>query len=125
MMKAPLIRTRTCLAALALLAATGAQATDSNLKTTVNSVLIYSDATFGGCMAALAISPTTKLPGCGASWVTFDCANALGTTDTVRAYRMLDQAQLAYALKKNVYVAFTDSQKVNGYCFAKRIDLTP
>lgn len=110
-------------AALALTAMPSAQAADSSITTTVTNVLVYADNTYGGCMAALAISPTTTLAGCGASLVTFDCAGVFPTTDIVRAYRMLDQAQLAYALKRNVYVTFTDTLKANGYCFAKRIDV--
>lgn len=105
-------------AALALIAMTSAQAATSSLTTTITGVLIRGDATFGGCMAALAISPTTKLPGCSATYVTFDCAGSFPNTDSVRAYRMLDQAQLAYTLKKTVVVSFNDAFKANGYCLA-------
>jgi hypothetical protein len=74
-------------------------------------------------MAALAVSPTTKLATCGANYVTFDCAAVFPSTQAVQAYRMLDQAQLALALAKPVLVNFTDSLKANGYCLATRIDV--
>lgn len=122
-MTTSMLMPRAAVAAVALLVAGGVQATDATLQTTVTSVLVRADALYGGCMAALATSPTTKLAACGTSWVTFDCAGVLPDTDVVRAYRMLDQAQIAYVKAKNVYVQFTDSLMTNGYCFAKRIDL--
>lgn len=124
-MKARHLTTRCAVAALALIAAAGAHAADSSLRTKVTNVLVTADTKYGGCMTALLDSPTTKLAGCGASWVTFDCAGLFPDTDIVRSYRMLDQAQLGYALKRNVYVEFTDTKKANGYCFAKRIDVQP
>ena len=111
------------LAALTLIATPGAQAATGTVVTTVTKVMVTADASYGGCMASLAISPTTKLASCGEDWVTFDCAAVFPSTDAVRAYRMLDQAQLAYALKANVKVAFTDALKANGYCAATRIDV--
>jgi hypothetical protein len=74
-------------------------------------------------MAALAVSPTTKLATCGANFVTFDCAAVFPTTQAVQAYRMLDQAQLALAGAKSVFVTCTDASKANGYCLATRIDV--
>jgi hypothetical protein len=124
-MKTLTISTCAAVAALALIASPHAQAATASLTTTVAKVLVSADDTFGGCMAALAGSPSNKLATCGTNWVTFDCAGVFANTDIVRAYRMLDQAQLAYTLKKNVIVIFTDTLKANGYCFATRIDLLP
>jgi hypothetical protein len=39
------------------------------------------------------------------------------------AFRMLDQAQLAFALQKTVYVVIDDTKKHNGYCTAVRLDV--
>lgn len=79
------------------------------------------DERWGGCLASLSISPQTILPGCGAGWVTFSCSGDFA--DPVRAYRMLDQAQLALAAGKKVNVWFQDDKKHNGYCFANRLDV--
>jgi hypothetical protein len=111
------------LAALNLIASPSAQAAAASLSTTVTRVVVTGNTTFGGCMAALAVSPTTKLATCGANFVTFDCAAVFPTTQAVQAYRMLDQAQLALAGAKSVFVTFTDASKANGYCLATRIDV--
>ena len=104
-----------------LLLAPGARSAGTTLTTTVERVLVAGDDRFGGCMALLADSPGRQLPGCPASWVTFSCSGDF--TDPVRAYRMLDQAQLALATDKPVLVQVTDSQKHDGFCFASRIDV--
>jgi hypothetical protein len=88
----------------------------------VTRVLVTADETFGGCMAGLNLTANTHFPpGCGVRYVTFSCSGLF--TDPVRAYRMLDQAQLALAANKTVMVTVDDSRKHNGYCFASRIDL--
>jgi hypothetical protein len=85
-------------------------------KTSVNGNSVH-----GGCMAALSEDPAGMLPACKSFWVTFSCD---GThTDPVRAYRMLDQAQLALATGMKVKVLITDAQMHNGYCFASQIDV--
>ena len=75
----------------------------------------------GGCMAYLSEDPAGVLPACKNSWVTFSCTGTY--TDPIRAYRMLDQAQLALATGKRVDVTIHDSKMHNGYCFASRINL--
>lgn len=88
---------------------------------TVNAVLLSSDDLYGGCMAALSADPQAVLPGCGAGWVTFSCTGDF--TDQVRAYRMVDQAQLAYATNRRLRVFVDDTKKHNGYCFTPRVDV--
>ena len=84
-------------------------------------ILISSDETWGGCMAALSVDPAMMLADCLGGWVSFSCSGDF--TDSTRAYRMLDQAQLAFATGKNVMVTFEDNRMHNGYCFAQRIDI--
>jgi hypothetical protein len=112
------------LAAVALLVASAvAGGATSNVVGTVTAVRLDAGSNFGGCMAKLSVSPKTKLPECGASWVSFSCSGQY--TDEVRAYRLLDQAQLALAAGRDVQVQvwFDDTRKHNGYCFAYRIDV--
>uniref|UniRef100_UPI0025D32582 hypothetical protein n=1 Tax=uncultured Thiodictyon sp. TaxID=1846217 RepID=UPI0025D32582 len=66
---------------------------------------------FGGCMAYLSTDPQTQLPGCGANWVSFSCTGDFN--DTIRAYRMLDQAQLALATQKNAGFSIDDTKLHN------------
>jgi len=98
-----------------------AVADTTRITAKVRRVLVHGDDTFGGCMANLSVNVKDSLPSCGNSWVTFSCSGDF--TDPVRAYRMLDQAQLALSTGKKVYVQVRDNQKHNGYCFAKRIDV--
>lgn len=89
---------------------------------TVTRTLLHADS-FGGCMAKLdqPINTATNAPNCPGYWVTFSCVGTY--TSKELAFHMLDQAQLALALSKQVYVLLTDNKKHNGYCFAKRIDV--
>jgi len=87
----------------------------------VKRVLVVGGGTYGGCMAQLSVSPSSLLPGCSDSWVSFSCSGDF--TDRVRAYQMLDSAKLALATGKQVYVVFRDDMTHNGYCFADRIDV--
>jgi hypothetical protein len=107
--------------ALLLCAAGPALAASGYVIANVNRVLMTGDTTFGGCMAALSVSPQSVLAGCQPWWVTFSCTGDF--TDQVRAYRMVDVAELALAAGKQVQVFFLDDLKHNGYCFASRIDV--
>lgn len=116
--------TRATLTALTLGAALTsplALAATASLTGTVTRVLVMGTTTYGGCMAKLSVDPATVLPLCTAGWVTFSCSGDF--TEPVRAYRMLDQAQLALAAGKKVFVTVTDASQHNGYCLATRIDV--
>lgn len=91
------------------------------LTTTVQQIRVTSDAAFGGCMAQLAMSPSDVLPTCAPDWVTFSCTGEF--TNVARAYRLFDQAQLAYSMEKTVTILVDDTRNHNGYCFATQIDL--
>jgi hypothetical protein len=104
-----------------LLYAGGALAASGSVTAYVNRVLLTGDATYGGCMAALSVNPQTVLPDCQTWWVTFSCSGDF--TDRVRAYRMVDVAELALAAGKQVQVWFRDDMKHNGFCFVHRIDV--
>lgn len=106
----------TCAMALPTLAASSALANARIIRT-----LLVNNGTFGGCMAQLSVNPATMLPACGPSWVSLGCRTAAGV-DSVIGYRMLDQAQMAQALGKMVYVQFSDTL-VNGYCSVIRLDV--
>lgn len=112
-----------CIAALAMLPFSSGYAATSSVTGTVNNILIQNDATWGGCMISMSVNPRTKIGGCGNWWMSLSCSGDFA--DEVRAYRMLDQAQLAYAMNRQVTAHFTDAQKHNGYCVVYRIDLLP
>lgn len=119
----PFLRLKAVAVAIVLLLGASGQALGAAgyVVGTVKRVLMTSDATYGGCMALVSPSPHTVLPDCLPAWVTFSCSGDF--TDQVRAYRMVDMAQLALATGKQVSVEFRDDLKHNGYCFAYRIDV--
>jgi hypothetical protein len=96
-------------------------AAEAAVEAKVLRVLIQADDSLGGCMALLSVNPGSLLPSCADGWVTFSCSGDY--TDSVRAYRMLDQAQLAFATDRRVMVNFTDQRKHSGFCFANRFDI--
>lgn len=110
-------------AAILLCAAGQPHAESSNVIAYVNRVLLTADDSFGGCMASLSYS-TRDLGtwmGCTPGWVSFSCSGDFNSP--VRAYRMLDLAELALATRKKVQVWFDDAAMHNGYCFANRIEI--
>ena len=77
---------------------------------------------FGGCMVELDVSPSTKL-NCrtDGSWVTLSCSGSYAARSD--AMRMLDSAQLAFVSGRRVRVYVDDTKKLNGWCFAYRVDV--
>ena len=108
-----------------------ANAVQGTLVTTVQRILLTSDAQpspntglyYGGCMAYLAhpINTASNSPNCPSAWVSFSCDGTYAAKDI--AQMMLDQAQLAIAMKKTVTVVVDDAKKHNGFCTATRLDL--
>ena len=91
--------------------------------TTVTIRQTLSDAElYGGCMARLSYNTSGLGLSCG-TLVTFDCFNSLGTTTKSAAERNFNQAQLAMVASRYVRVVVDDSKKVNGQCFAERLDV--
>lgn len=85
--------------------------------------LLIEDDVYGGCMAKLAVNPATQTANCGGNWVTFDCIST--RTDTAsksEAANKLAAAQLAYVTRGLVRVVFDDQRKINGFCYAQRIE---
>ena len=101
-------------------------AATATFDATVTRTLARADERFGGCMVWLSESPATageSSLNCPAdsNWVTFSCT---GThTSKSSAMRMLDSAQLAFAMGKRVTVWVDDARTHNGYCFVERIDV--
>lgn len=120
---------------IAVLAATSVAAADYVVRgATIKKVMVdggAAETNSGGCAASLTL-PVTRPAfvwpvACRSAltpteyWVTFSCTGQLATT-TLQAYRLLDQAQLAFATGKKVDVYFNDNID-DGYCFAYRLDL--
>jgi len=85
---------------------------------TVTRIILSSDGTFGGCLIQISGRFSND---CSGGFATFSCTGEFTTKDV--AYRMLDQAQMAFALGSRVFVTVEDSKKHNGFCFGTRIDI--
>jgi hypothetical protein len=94
---------------------------EATVEADILRVYINADDSLGGCMVLLSVNPASILPSCADGWVTFSCSGK--HTDSVRAYRMLDQAQLALATNRRVALNFTDQAKHDGVCFVTWIDI--
>jgi len=81
-------------------------------------VRTLSDGTnYGGCMISLS---TTVNNGCPAGgWVSLDCNGGYSRAGE-RSYA---SALMAFSLKKSVSVLVDNTQKYNGFCVGKRIDV--
>lgn len=98
------------------------QATTVSIEARVTRTLAAAEA-FGGCMAALDVSPSDSGLNCpvGGRWVTFSCTGEHASK--ADALRMFDSAQLAFVTGRRVRVWVDDTRKHNGHCFASRIDV--
>ena len=74
---------------------------------------------FGHCMALFRGLNTAG--GCKNSWLSFDCAGQFVSKEAAR--RHYEVAQMAIALGKQVSVFYEPTERHNGYCVVKRIDL--
>ena len=110
------------LAAIATPLALPVQATTATIETRIERVMTEADGRFGGCMAALAESPSTSGLNCPAGrWVTFSCTGE--HTDKSSAMRMFDAAQLAFVTERPIRIWVDDTRKHGGHCFAWRLQV--
>jgi len=105
----------------ACLCTSAASADTARISGFVQRTLVSADGTYGGCVVELTQDPADVLPACKSPWITFSCDGTY--TDPVRAYRMLDQAQLGLATGMKVVVILDDSKQHNGFCFGSQIKL--
>ncbi len=120
-MKKQLIKQVVLAGTVLLVSSGGAWAATANISSSVMRIMVTSPETFGGCMVRLVENPSVKLPTCSENWVTFSCDGTFNSKDI--GYRKLDQAQMALALNKKVFIVIDDTKKHNGHCFVRRIDV--
>ena len=120
-LRASSIEIRALMLALLVIAPGALLAESASVVASISRVLMNGDDRLGGCMAALTVDPQTVLPACQRGWVTFSCSGHY--TDRIRAYRMMDFAEMALATNKKVQVWIRDDLKHDGFCFAYRIDV--
>lgn len=94
------------------------------IKTGVERVLLSADDEFGGCLMRPTKKFGTSVVNCKNTWVTFDCAGALGGSKSA-GQRRLDAAMLAQLTGGEIILRLDDTQKVNGWCLADRVQTIP
>lgn len=92
-----------------------------NIQGNVKRTLIADRDRWGGCMIWVDQVLSDHGLNCPSQWVSLSCTGTFTTKDI--AYRMLDSAQMAYALGKKVLIEVDDTKKHNGYCYASRVDV--
>ena len=97
-------------------------AASSAFYANISQIFVH-DTTHGGCLIKLTKDPAANLPSCGANWLSLDCLAEFPESTKSIASQKLGMAQLAFVTSGQVRVEFTDSRKVNGYCFARRLDV--
>ena len=108
----------------AAMTSSGAFATKAFLLNTSITRVIMHDALFGQCMVLLSSNPADAGLDCpGGRYVTLDCGAELSGNTRSNAAKKLDAAMLAYVARKKVNVQIDDSKRINGYCYAFRLDL--
>jgi hypothetical protein len=86
------------------------------------SYLLNDSANYGYCMARLTINPSTVGLNCPAdALVSLDCEGNFASKAATN--NLFSAAQLAFVTGKSVRVTINDSQKINGFCVAKRLDV--
>lgn len=114
-----------CAAALCVFAATptSLQADTTSVTAKVTRTLAVADDRWGGCAVQLDASLVDEgLANCDDRWVTFSCSGDHVSSKS-NAMRMFDQAQMAFALGRQVRVYVDDTKTHNGFCFVDRIDV--
>ena len=102
--------------------ATALQADTISITAKVTRTLVVANDDWGGCAAQLDISLVDEgLANCDDKWVTFSCSGDHASKSS--AIRMFDQAQMAFALDRQVQVFVDDTKTHNGFCFVNRIDV--
>ena len=102
--------------------ATAQESSITEVTAKVTRTLVVADDRWGGCAAQLDTSLVDEgLANCNDKWITFSCSG--DHTGKSSAMRMFDQAQMAFALGRQVRVYVDDSKTHNGFCFVNRIDV--
>jgi hypothetical protein len=109
--------------AMFMVMASVGEAATAYVTANVLRTLVADQDRWGGCMVFLDQPLAGAGLNCPSNWVSFSCNGTFTTKDV--AYRMLDSAQMAYALGKQVLIQVDDTRKHNGYCYGSRVDVLP
>ena len=101
---------------MGLMFTTPAIGAEKYMVSKIKNLLVASDGDFGNCMVELYVSPTTVLSSCADGWVSFSCSGTFAAKSDAKS--MMEMAQLAFLLDKEVNIGVDDSKLHNGYCLS-------
>ena len=96
-------------------------AATAKVKGYITKTIVADDGRWGGCMVNVDIRLSDLGLDCPKKSVSFSCSGVFTEKDV--AYRMFDQAQMAFAMERKVEIYVDDTKKHNGYCYANRINV--
>ena len=106
------------LAALCVAYVPASYAATAKVKGLITKTVVADEGRWGGCMVSIDQNLADKGLDCPGKWVSFSCSGVFTEKDI--AYRMFDQAQLAFTLGRKVEIYVDDTKKHNNYCYANR-----
>ena len=109
------------LTALSVAYAPSSHTATAKVKGLVTKTLIADEGRWGGCMVRVDTVLADLGLDCPSQWVSFSCSGIFTEKDV--AYRMFDQAQMAFAMERKVEIYVDDTKKHNDYCYGNRINV--
>jgi hypothetical protein len=108
-------------AALLMALAPASYAATAKVKGFITKTVVADEGRWGGCMVSIDQRLADSGLDCPGKWVSFSCSGLFTEKDV--AYRMFDQAQMAFTLGRKVEIYVDDTKKHNGYCYGNRINV--
>lgn len=87
----------------------------------ITKTVVADEGRWGGCMIRINQLLADSGLDCRSKWVSFSCSGVFTEKDI--AYRMFDQAQMAFALGREIEVYVDDTKKHKDYCYANRVNV--
>ena len=109
------------LTALYVIYAPASYAATVKVKGLITKTVVADEGRWGGCMVSMDKKLADSGLDCPSKWVSFSCSGVFTEKDI--AYRMFDQAQMAFALERKVEIYVDDTKKHNDYCYGNRINV--
>ena len=114
-------RTLLLLMALCVVYAPVSHAATAKVKGLITKAVVADEGRWGGCMVSIDQKLADSGLDCPNKWVSFSCSGVFTEKDV--AYRMFDQAQMAFSLGRKVELYVDDTKKHNTYCYSNRINV--
>ena len=108
-------------ASLSILFAASAMSASGNFAGNVTKIYATPNNKWGGCMVRT--SANYSRLNCNANWISLDCEGVVEGHSKSAGQRAFDVATVAMLTGTKAKFRIYDNIKINGYCFADRVDL--